>query len=129
MKRLALALGVASLLGVGMVHAQTTPTYRIQWDMPESQSIAQGYTYTWSLDGTEKGQLAQTCVPFTDPNNAATHTRCTAPLTSAITGAGSHTVILTAWNGFGSTASDPLTGSAPGKAATVTVTVTITIGG
>lgn len=97
-----------------------TPSYKLQWDQSEPLATVQGFSYTLKVDANPATSLTPTCV------TQGTGSRCTAPLTPLPAGT-SHTLTLTAFNGFGSQAADPITGTPPSKASGVTITVIITI--
>jgi len=96
-----------------------TPTFKLQWDQSEALATVQAFQYTLKVDTNAATVLTPTCTV------QGAGTRCTAPLPAM--GSGSHTLQLTAFNGFGSTPADPLTGVAPSKATGMTITVIITI--
>lgn len=111
-----LVLAVAALVLAPSVVVAQTPSYRVQWDQPEPVATVQAYQFSFKQGTAAAVMLAPTCVA----NGAAT--RCTAPVAQ-----GSGPIVVTAFNGFGSAASAPLTGSAPGVPSGVTVTVTVTV--
>lgn len=113
-----LITALAFVLFAASLQAQT-PTFKLQWDQSEPLATVQGFQYTLKVDTSTPTLLTPTCTV------QGASTRCTAPLPAMATG--SHTLQLTAFNGFGSTASDPLTGVAPSKASGMTITVIITI--
>lgn len=117
MKPLILAC-VLALVAVDVV-AQT-PSYKLQWDQVEPVATVQTYSYTLKVDAAPAVNLTATCVA------TGAGTRCTAPL-AALPAGSTHTLVLTAFNGFGSSSADPLTGVPPSKASGMTITVTITI--
>ena len=121
-RRLTLALFLALAVST-VARAQVVPTLTLQWDQPEVLATVQGYSYTYTVDGGQPVLLAPACVVLTGVPGA--HTRCTGPI--AELPAGAHTLVLTAWGGSGSAASDPLATTPPGKPLSVSITITITI--
>lgn len=107
---------VVTLLAAQGLAAQT-PTFRLGWDQAEPVAAVQTFKYTLKVDNGGPVNIAPTCVA-----KAPSGTSCTFLLST--TGV---TYLLTAWNGFGSAAADPLTGLPPSKPTGVTVTVTVTI--
>ena len=96
-----------------------TPSFKLAWDQPETLAITQTFQYTLKVDNGVATALVPTCVA------KGVSSACTAPL--AAMSSGSHTLLLTVFNGFGSTAGDLLTGGPPSKPLSITVTVTVVI--
>lgn len=92
--------------------------FKLQWTQVEAPNVAQGYAYTLKVDSAAATPLQPACLA------QGTGSLCTAPLQSLTTG--THTLVVTSVNGFGSASSQPLIGSPPGAPGSVTVTVTIT---
>jgi hypothetical protein len=92
------------------------------WNMSDTPTVAQSYTYTLKDNGTAVPLGAVTCALV------GTATSCSAPLSSALPTATSHALVLTAANAFGSTDSTPLTGTKPSAPSGFTITVTVVIG-
>lgn len=105
---------------VAVTASAQTPSMKLQWDQSEPLATVQGFQYTLKVDTAPATVIPATCVA------QGTGTRCTTPLATFPSGS-THTLVLTAFNGFGSQASDPLTGVPPSKASGMTITVTITI--
>lgn len=112
---------VAFLACAATVHTQTQTT-KAQWAMGETAAVAGTFTYTLK-DGA-------TVLPFTGavaclaaPTGGGSV--CTAPL--APLASGTHTLVLTASNSFGSADSLPLSGTTPGKPSGFSITITITV--
>lgn len=101
-----------------LLSAQTA-TFKLAWTQAEAPVIAAAFQYTLKVDTAAPVLMTAACVA------SGTGSTCSASLPALVSG--SHTLILTAVNGFGSTASDPLTGGPPSKPTLLTVTVTITI--
>lgn len=114
---------LAALLGsLAMATSEAraqTATSRVEWDMAEPVSTAQQNQYTFKADTAAAVPLTATCVA----SGSAAH--CTAPIVSLASG--THTVVVTAINGFGSTSSTPLTGAPPAKPFSLSITVTVTV--
>ncbi len=107
MRRLAFVVGIAALVVFGLVTWLGAQTRTVAWD--HDGVATDGYAVI--VDGT-RTVVTAAC--------SGTPRTCTAPLPAL--GAGpTHTVIVTAFNVWGETSSDPLTGSAPGKPANVRV--------
>lgn len=132
LQKLADTLGVLCLMGLvfasthsaaQLLAAPAAPTFKVQWDQPETLAITQGYQFTLRLDANPETPLTPTCVVLTGVPGA--NTRCTAPLAAATMTPGAHTVTVTTYNGFGSASSDPLAGSPPNKPVSVTVIVIV----
>ncbi len=115
MKRLILT--IALILSTSIVSAQTV-TFKISWDQSEALTIVQGFQYTLRVDSAPPSILTPTCA------TKGAGTTCSAPLPTLTSGP--HTLVVTAFNGFGSTASDPLSGQPPSKPV-VSVTVTVSV--
>lgn len=119
MKRLLLTIGV--LLFAHAALAQTV-TRLAEWEQPGATvAEAQGYAYTLKIDSAAPVVLTHTCAAVSSV------TRCTAPLASALLTPGTHTLVLTASNAFGSASSPPLTGAPPAGPVTFKLTFTISI--
>lgn len=109
------------LLVASSAHAQT-PSFKLGWNqtLGASETFASLASYQWTLkiDANAATVVTATCVNGTPPS-------CTAPLPAMTPG--THTLVLTAFNGFGSAASAPFTGGPPQTPVIVSVTVTVTI--
>lgn len=103
------------------VQAQTL-TRTADWEQPGATvPEAQSYAYTLKIDSNAPILLTQTCAAV------ASTTRCTAPLAASLLTPGTHTLILTASNSFGSASSAALTGAPPTGPVTFKLTFTISI--
>lgn len=107
---------IALLVLPSVVGAQTTT--KVTWTHTEAPTLASAFVFALKVDAAAAAPLTAVCVA------AGTGSSCTATI-PALTPAASHTLILTASNAFGSTSSDPLTGSPPSKP-TITITITVT---
>lgn len=106
-----------ALLGIGSSTASAqTPTFKLQWTQPEAVAVVQQFQYTLKVDTAVAVALTPTCV------TQGTGSLCAAPL--AAMASGSHTLVVTAFNGFGSAATT-LAGAPPTAPAGMTITVTI----
>lgn len=110
---------LSALLHTPAAAAQTT-TARGIWNMPNSVTDSQSFTYTLK-DG------AAAAVPLSGVTCAtvAGATQCQAPITPPAPG--THSYVLTASSPLGSASSTPLTGTAPGAPSSVTITITVTV--
>lgn len=109
-------LGLLTLSG-SIASAQTKT---LHWDQPSTTvAEAQALAYTVKIDTAAPVTVAQSCALV----NGLTH--CTTPL-PALT-SGTHTLIVTATNAFGSTPSSPLSGSPPSAPINITVVVTVQV--
>ncbi len=115
MKRLIIAL--ALLASASTAYAQTV-VFKVSWDQSEPLTVVQGFQYTLKVDSAAPTVVVPTCA------TKGAGTTCSAPLPTLTSGP--HTLTVTAFNGFGSTASDPLSGQPPSKPA-VSVTVTVSV--
>lgn len=97
-----------------------TSTSRVAWDQGEPVALAQANSYTLKVDAAAAVALVTTCM------GDAASSKCSAPLPVTLT-AGTHTLIVTAINGFGSTPSLPLVGAPPARPTNVTLTITLTV--
>lgn len=104
----------ACLLIPSLSFGQATVTRTLEWTHTAAPSAVALYKFTVKLNGGAEATITPTCVA----NGSGT--KCTAPTAAAT----SYQVI--AYNGFGSTASDALTGTAPDKPG-VTVTITLSV--
>lgn len=122
MKR-TIAVLILSLLVAIPAMAQTV-TFHLAWNQTDATpaQITSGYQYTLKIDTGTPTTVTPACVAAIPP---AIGSQCTSILPTL--SSGPHTLTLTAYNGFGSTPSDPLSGTAPSKPIGVSVTVTITI--
>lgn len=90
------------------------------WDQPVATPADAGaYVYTLKIDAAAPVVVPATCA------SVAAVTQCSTPL--VLPAGTSHTLILTASNGFGSASSAPLTGSPPVPAVNIKVIVTVTV--
>jgi hypothetical protein len=107
--------------GLLILHAQTV-TSKLQWTQPltTGQTFAdvQAFVYTLQIDALAPAVVTATCV-------AGPPIICTTPLGPFVT-SGTHTLTLTASNGFGSV-SATLTGAPPQAPATAKVVITVTV--
>lgn len=120
MRKLLLVLGV--LLIAASASAQTT-TAKLGWDQQllAGQTIAdlQAAVWTLKIDAGAPVVVVTTCVAGT-PNPL-----CTTPLGPFVT-TGTHTLIITGTNGFGSV-SGSLTGSSLAVPVNIKVVITVTV--
>lgn len=113
---------VLSLASIVPASAQTV-TFHLAWsqtDATPAQITAGTYQYTLKIDSGTTATILPNCTAAVAP---ATGSNCIFPLTALTSG--THTLLLTAFNGFGSTVADPLNGSAPSKPVGVTLSVVI----
>ena len=111
-----LSVIVLVLLGSPLL-AQST--YRLQWEQPNATlAQAQGYSYSLKVDAAAATAITATCA-------GTTAITCSTPM--PVLAAGSHTLVVTATNGFGSASSAPFPGSSPSAPINLTVIVNVTI--
>jgi hypothetical protein len=114
------AAWLIALIGLlPVVASAQTATFRLGWTQTEALPIVQGYQYFLKVDALPAVPVTQTCAV------SGSVTACSAPLPALASG--THTLVLTAFSGSGSSASDPLVTSPPTKPTTLTITVTVTI--
>jgi hypothetical protein len=100
--------------------AQTT-TWKLTWDQPEAPAVANGAVYTLKVDAAAPSPLTVVCVAAVGvPGMLST---CTSPMPTLSNG--SHTLVVTAANAFGSNASAPLAGAPPGTPFQLRITIQI----
>lgn len=90
------------------VDAQVTPLLRVVWDQPEPVAVASTFGYILKIDMQDQQVVTATCEAAAAPNTGSV---CGAPLPALVSG--THTLIVTACNGFGCAVGPPLTGGPP----------------
>lgn len=108
-----------------MSSAQTS-TFRLGWGQTptatETFASLASYQYTLKIDANPATVVIATCTQAPAP---ATAHPCTTPLPPMPSG--THTLTLTAFNGFGQTSSAPFSGGPPNAPIIITVSVTVTV--
>lgn len=116
---------LALLLLISIPASAQTVTFKLSFNQPiaapETYASLANYQWTLKVDALAATVATVTCVAPVAP---ATFSVCTTPLPTLANG--NHSLVVTAYNGFGSAASAPFAGGTPQSPTITSVTVTIT---